>query len=71
MKIRPLKPSRATIDLTDEAVARGWTKQLGKSKEEIAAAIEKVGDNAETVKRELGYVGSEKDERADCSKPAR
>jgi hypothetical protein len=60
MKIRPLKPSRATIDLSDEALARGWTKKLGKSKEEIAAAIEKVGDNAGTVKRELGYVDGEK-----------
>jgi 3-isopropylmalate dehydratase small subunit len=60
MKIRPLKPSRATIDLSDETLARGWTKKLGKSKEEIAAAIEKVGDNAETVKRELGYVDGEK-----------
>lgn len=57
MKIRPIKPNRATIELGDEAVARGWTKKLGRSKEEIAAAIEKVGANAETVKRELGYVG--------------
>ena len=53
MKIRSLKPDRAKIDLSDEVVARGWVKQLGKSKEEIAAAIEKVGNNAETVKREL------------------
>ncbi len=56
MKIRPLKPDRAKIDLTDDAVARGWAKELGKSKEEIKAAIEKVGDNAETVKRELGLL---------------
>ena len=53
MKIHPLKPERIKIDLTDETVARGWVKKLGKSKEEIAAAIEKVGDNAETVKKEL------------------
>jgi hypothetical protein len=57
MKIRSPKPDRAKIDLTDEVVARGWVKQLGKSKEEIAAAIEKVGNNAETVKRELGAAG--------------
>lgn len=48
------KPNRVTIDLSDKAVARGWVRKLGKSKEEIAAAIEKVGNNAETVKRELG-----------------
>jgi hypothetical protein len=61
MKIRPIKPSRTTIDLSDETVARAWTKKLGKSKEEIAAAIAKVGDNAETVKRELGCPDSEAD----------
>ena len=53
MKIRRPKPDRIKIDLADEAVARAWTKKLGKSKEEIAAVIAKVGDNAETVKREL------------------
>jgi hypothetical protein len=42
--------------LSDDTVARGWKKKLGKSKEQIAAAIEKVGDNAETVKRELGCI---------------
>jgi hypothetical protein len=57
MKIRPIKPNRAAIDLSDENLARQWTKKLGKSKEEIAAAIEKVGDNAETVKRQLGCSG--------------
>ena len=39
--------------LRQAAVARAWTKKLGKFKEEIAAVIAKVGDNAETVKREL------------------
>ena len=42
------------IDLADDAVARRWAKKLGKSKEEIGAAIEKVGDNCETVCKELG-----------------
>ncbi len=48
------KPDRSRIDLTDEGIARRWSKQFGKSVEEIAAAIEKVGDNAQTVKKELG-----------------
>jgi hypothetical protein len=61
MKIRSLKPDRAKIDLSDETVARGWVKQLRKSKEEIAAAIEKVGNNAETVKRELGAADAGKE----------
>jgi hypothetical protein len=53
MKLTNSKPNRSSIDLSDEIVARAWVKKLGKSKEEIAAVIEKVGDNAETVKKEL------------------
>ena len=54
MKITPDKPHRTRIDLTDEAAVRAWTKKLGKSREEIAAAIEKVGDSASAVKKQLG-----------------
>ncbi len=39
------KPERHRIDLTKDSVARHWVKQLGRSKDEIAAAIDKVGDN--------------------------
>ncbi len=54
MKITPGKPDRARIDLTDDVAARAWAKKLGKSREEIAAAIEKVGDCASAVKKQLG-----------------
>lgn len=55
MKISPVPRLNANkIDLSDNAIARHWTKKLGKSREEIAAAIEKVGDNYETVCKELG-----------------
>lgn len=54
MKITQVKPDRARIDLSDEEVVRHWAKKLGKTKEEIVAAVEKVGNNAETIKRELG-----------------
>jgi hypothetical protein len=59
MRINRVKPDRGRIDLSDEEVARAWVKRLGRSREEIAAAIEKVGDNAETVKKELGCDESE------------
>jgi Protein of unknown function (DUF3606) len=52
-QIRPPKPDRSRIDLSDNEIAKHWVKKLGKSKEEIAAAISKVGDNAETVMKEL------------------
>jgi hypothetical protein len=48
------KPDRSRIDLSDDAIARQWVKQLGKPREELEAAIEKVGDNCETVRKELG-----------------
>jgi hypothetical protein len=48
------KPDRNRIDLSDDAIARQWVKKLGRSRDEIAAAIEKVGDNCETVRKELG-----------------
>jgi hypothetical protein len=53
MKITASKPHRSIIDLSDETAARAWVKKLGKSRDEIAAAIDRVGDNAETVKKEL------------------
>lgn len=48
------KPDRNRIDLSDDTVARHWAKKLGRSRDEIAAAIQKVGDNCETVRKELG-----------------
>jgi Protein of unknown function (DUF3606) len=51
---RPQKPDRNKIDLSNDEVVRHWAKKLGKSKEEIAAAIKKVGDNCATVRKELG-----------------
>ena len=50
----PAKPDRNRIDLSNDSLARQWAKKLGKSRDEIAAAIEKVGDNCETVRKELG-----------------
>jgi hypothetical protein len=51
--VHPPKPERSRIDLSDNRIARQWVKKLGKTREEIATAIVKVGDNAETVMKEL------------------
>lgn len=51
---RPPQPDRNKIDLSDDVVARHWSKKLGRTREEIAAAVAKVGDNCESVKKELG-----------------
>jgi hypothetical protein len=44
---------RNRVDLSTKDLARHWCKHFGKSKEDIQAAIAKVGDNAETVQKEL------------------
>lgn len=54
MEISPVKPDRSKIDLCDEAAVKQWTKRLGKTKEEIAAAMEKVGPSFAAVRKELG-----------------
>ena len=53
IEVTPLHPDRAHVDLSDETVLRHWMKKTGKTREEIAAAIKKVGNNAETLAREL------------------
>jgi hypothetical protein len=53
LMIHPHKADRSRIDLSDDGIAKQWVKKLGKTREEIATAIAKVGDNAETVMKEL------------------
>jgi ribosome biogenesis GTPase A len=48
------RANRNKIDLSDSHVAKHWIKKFGKSKKEIEAALRKVGDNPQTLKKELG-----------------
>ena len=50
----PAKRARNRVDISSKELARYWCRRLKKSKPEIEAAIAKVGDNAETVMKELG-----------------
>jgi Protein of unknown function (DUF3606) len=50
----PAKRARNRVDISSKELARYWCKRLKKSRAEIEAAIAKVGDNAETVMKELG-----------------
>lgn len=59
LQIHPVKPDRSRIDLSDDAMARQWSKNLGRSREEIAAAIAKVGDNCDSVRKELALPPAE------------
>jgi len=49
-----VKRARNRVDISSKELARHWCKRLKKSKAEIEAATAKVGDNAETVMKELG-----------------
>lgn len=53
IKIQPAQPDRSKIELADDSAARHWVKILGAPRDAIAAAIEKVGANPETVRKEL------------------
>jgi len=53
LKTSPAKPPRNRVDLSTTDLARRWCKHFGKPKEQIEAAIAKVGDNAATVLKEL------------------
>jgi hypothetical protein len=53
VKASPAKPARNRVDISSEDMTRHWCKRLKKSRLEIEAAIAKVGDNAQTVIKEL------------------
>ena len=50
LRSSPQKPPRNRVDLSTEILVRHWCKRFGRSKQEIEAAIKKVGDNAENCK---------------------
>ena len=45
--------SRNCVDASDKVSVRQWRKRLGKSAQEVEAAVAKVGNNAESVPKEL------------------
>ena len=53
------KGARNRVDISSKEMARFWCKRFKKSKLEIEAAVAKVGDNAETVMKELGAMREE------------
>jgi hypothetical protein len=45
---------RARINMGEGYEVDYWSRALGVSKERLAAAVEKVGDRVEDIRRELG-----------------
>jgi uncharacterized protein DUF3606 len=47
-------PDRSKISMTEAHEVRYWTRHLGVSKEELQRAVDKVGNSAATVRKQLG-----------------
>jgi hypothetical protein len=48
------QPDRSKIATNEEHEVKHWTKHLGVSKEELLQAVDKVGNSAAAVKKQLG-----------------
>ena len=48
------RPHRSKIAMHEEHQVRYWTKHLGVSREELQKAVDKVGNSAASVRKELG-----------------
>jgi 3-oxoacyl-[acyl-carrier-protein] synthase III len=48
------QPDRSRINLSENYEVKYWTKHLGVSREDLVKAVEKVGNSASAVRKELG-----------------
>jgi len=53
------QPDRSKINLDQPHELKYWTRALNVSDAEIRAAIEKVGNSAAAVRKELGLMGDQ------------
>lgn len=52
------QPDRSRINLGEDYEVKYWTKHLGVSREQLVMAVEKVGNSAAAVRKELGLMGA-------------
>jgi hypothetical protein len=52
------QPDRSKINMHEGCEVRSWTRQLGVSREELQKAVDKVGNSAAAVRKELGMIGT-------------
>jgi len=50
---KPVQLSRSQIDISDPVQVRFWLKHLGVSLEQLQSAVDKVGNSASAVRKEL------------------
>jgi hypothetical protein len=49
-----LQPDRSKINMHEDYEVKYWTHALGVSREQLQKAVDKVGNSAATVRKELG-----------------
>ena len=62
---RKERPDRSKIDLHDARQAKGWAHELGIDRNQLRAIVEKVGNSAVAVKKELASQKEAVDDAAD------
>jgi hypothetical protein len=48
-----VKPDRSKINMQHRAEVKGWTRELGVSQAQLQTVIDKVGNSAAAVRKEL------------------
>jgi Protein of unknown function (DUF3606) len=52
------QPDRSKINMHEDYEVKHWTKALGVTREELQTAVDKVGNSAAAVRKELGMLGT-------------
>ena len=52
------QPDRSKINMHEDYEVKHWTKALGVTKEELQKTVDKVGNSAAAVRKELGLLGA-------------
>lgn len=56
--IKKSTPDRSKINTREAWEMKYWTKALGVSKQELLRAVDRVGNSASAVRKELGLLGT-------------
>ena len=48
-------PDRSKINMSEDYEVKYWAKELGITRDELQKVIDKVGNSAAAVRKELGY----------------
>jgi len=51
------QPDRSKINMHEDYEVKYWAKELGVSKDELQKTVDKVGNSAAAVRKELGLMG--------------